>query len=219
MSLRTIVILICIVAGSIAAWMARASEVSVPPVEWTSRNEVIFWHFWGGRDRDVVEDVVRRFNESQHVHYVRAIAMPGNNLQAKLFLSVTGGDPPDLVNQDDPILADWASRGVISPMDSIAPAAAVDRMERFLFKSARELSMVDGRLFAVCNGLDIRALYYNKTLLDQHGLEPPVTIDQLDQIAETLSPASDAHSRTFLRLPARFAQAVGVGVCFWRRVL
>ena len=28
------------------------------------REEVVFWHFWGGADRDVVEDVVRRFNES-----------------------------------------------------------------------------------------------------------------------------------------------------------
>ena len=42
--------------------------------------------------------MVERFNDSQQQFFVRAIAMPGNNLDVKLFLSVTGADPPDLVN-------------------------------------------------------------------------------------------------------------------------
>ena len=74
------------------------------------RREVVFWHFWGGEDRQVVERVVERFNASQANYRVRAIAMPGNNLDLKVFLAVTGGDPPDLINQDDPILGDWAAR-------------------------------------------------------------------------------------------------------------
>ena len=72
------------------------------------REEVVFWHFWGGRDRPVVEEIVRRFNDSQAEYRVRAVAMPGANLDLKFFLSVAGGDPPDLLNQDDPIVADWA---------------------------------------------------------------------------------------------------------------
>ncbi|MCP4813841.1 MAG: hypothetical protein GY888_15145, partial [Planctomycetaceae bacterium] len=44
------------------------------------REEVVFWHFWGGADRQVVETVVERFNASQQQFFVRAIAMPGNNL-------------------------------------------------------------------------------------------------------------------------------------------
>lgn len=46
--------------------------------------------------------------------------MPGNNLQAKIFLSVAGGDSPDLVNQDDPVIPDWAHRGVIHSLEDIA---------------------------------------------------------------------------------------------------
>ncbi len=74
------------------------------------RAEVVFWHFWGGADKAVVDGIVDRFNSSQRSHFVRAVALPGNNLDLKLFLSITGGDPPDLVNQDDPILGDWAAR-------------------------------------------------------------------------------------------------------------
>lgn len=153
------------------------------------REEVVFWHFWGGEDRTIVDGIVDRFNDSQHQYFVRAIAMPGNNLQAKLFLAVAGGDPPDIVNQDDPVLADWAKRGVIQPLKNVAAAAEVDQVKQSLLAPARRLSVVDGALFAVCNGLDIRTLLYNQTAIDAAGLAVPQTIAQLDAIAEHFWPS------------------------------
>ena len=170
---------------------------TVPP----DREEVVFWHFWGGQDRDVVDDVVARFNESQSNYWVRSIAMPGNNLQAKLFLSVAGGDPPDLVNQDDPILSDWAQRGVIQSISQIGGAES-EQVADWMFPSARRLSTCNGELFGVCNGLDIRALYYNHTALRQFDLLPPATLDDLDRIANTISPIStDATLERYAYLP------------------
>ncbi len=168
-----------------------------------SRREVVFWHFWGGADRDVVDDVVDRFNRSQNQYRVRAIAMPGNNLQAKLFLSIAGGDPPDLVNQDDPIVGDWASRGIIRPLDSFASASDVSRIQSHLFPAARKLGLWRGRSYAVCNGLDVRALYYNRSALERFGLPVPQSTDDLDQIARTICPpaAGNENPRIFGYLP------------------
>lgn len=150
--------------------------------------EVVFWHFWGGEDGLVVEDVVARFNASQSKHVVRAVAMPGNNLDLKLFLAIAGGDPPDLVNQDDPIVADWAVRDAILPLDRIAPAEELKQLESFLLPSARRLGQYQGRRFAVCNGLDVRALYFNRTMLQAYGLEAPRSLADLDRIATTIAP-------------------------------
>jgi multiple sugar transport system substrate-binding protein len=167
-----------------------------------ARREVVFWHFWGGDDRRVVEEVVDRFNRSQEKHFVRAVAMPGNNLDVKLFLAVTGGDPPDLINQDDAIVADWAHRGALMPIDELTSPEEAKQLRQWLFPAARRLAEYDGRLYALPNGLDIRALYYNKTMLDQHGLEPPRTLAELDAIAETISPADFKGRReTFGFLP------------------
>ncbi len=151
------------------------------------RREVLFWHFWGGADRRIVEDVVARFNASQDRHFVRALAMPGNNLDLKLFLAVTGGDPPDLINQDDPIVADWASRGALLPLDEIATDREYAQLQSFLVPAAQRLGNYQGRLYALCNGLDIRALYYNRTLLEQYQLSPPRTLAELDALAEQTS--------------------------------
>ncbi len=155
------------------------------------REEVVFWHFWGGEDRAVVEEVVRRFNASQDKHFVRAVAMPGNNLDVKLFLAVTGGDPPDLINQDDPIIADWASRGALTPLDELASPDEIERLNRWLFPAARKLCEYDGRHYGLCNGLDIRALYYNKTLFEENNVPLPQTPEDLSNIAQRLSLVDD----------------------------
>lgn len=42
--------------------------------------------------------------------------------------------------------------------------------------------------YGLCNGLDIHALDYNKTILQQYGLQPPQTISDLDEIANALAP-------------------------------
>jgi len=177
--------LVCLGLGLVASSLLerRGSHDTVPP----GRREVVFWHFWGGADRQVVEQVVDRFNRSQQQHFVRAIAMPGNNLDVKLFLAVTGGDPPDLINQDDPIMADWAERGALLPLDEVATEAELEDLSRWLVPAARRLGTYDGRMYALCNGLDIRALYYNQTLLAEHGLQPPQTLADLDRLASQLT--------------------------------
>lgn len=181
---------VLLAAVSLSPW----SESGTVPRD---RQEVVFWHFWGGADREAVEDVVRRFNERQSSFFVRALSMPGSNLDVKLFLAVTGGDPPDIVNQDDPIIADWSSRGAIVALDRVASQAELETVRKSLFSAAAELGMYEGRLFALCNGLDVRALFYDEDVLRQLGLSPPTTIEDLDRLAETIAtlPHPDDHAR------------------------
>ncbi|TWU26115.1 extracellular solute-binding protein [Bythopirellula polymerisocia] len=177
--------IIVVTIGTLQGSLAIAAE----------RTEVVFWHFWGGRDRPIVEQIVKGFNESQDHYEVRPIAMAGSNLDVKFLLSVAGGDPPDLLNHDDPVVGDWAHHGILTPLDKLAPPDEIQRLNKWLFPAARELGAVNGRLFALCNGLDIRALYCNRTLLDEHGLQLPATLEDLDDIAETISPAADSLGR------------------------
>ncbi len=164
--------------------------------------EVVFWHFWGGRDRAIVEEIVDRFNASQTEHYVRPVAMPGANLDLKFFLSVTGGDPPDLMNQDDPVVADWAIRGALTPLNELAPPQEIAALEAWLFPAARALGSFDGHLYALCNGLDVRALYYDQRVLEELGRDPPGTIEELDELARLIAtPGSDGRRRSYGYVP------------------
>ncbi len=160
------------------------AQQKLPP----GRREVVFWHFWGGKDRRVVEGIVDQFNASQADHFVRAIAMPGNNVDLKFFLGVAGGQPPDVVNQDDPIVADWAARGALLPLDELGSPAEAAALDTWLFPAARAIGSYRNRLYALCNGLDIRALYYDQRVLEEYGLSPPRTLAELNAIAERITP-------------------------------
>ena len=98
-----------------------------------------------------------------------------------------GGDPPDLINQDDPIIADWAARGALTPLDELASPDELAELEAWLFPAASRLVSYDDRMYGLCNGLDIRALYYNKTLLDESGVRPPESTEDLKQLASQLA--------------------------------
>ncbi|MEM7784292.1 MAG: extracellular solute-binding protein [Planctomycetota bacterium] len=201
MNWRGLAVCVMLAALCLITWFALEKKDRPFQASLTSKQEVVFWHFWGGEDRDVVDDVVRRFNESQEQYFVRSIAMPGNNLQAKLFLSVAGGDPPDLVNQDDPVIADWGERGVIKAIDEIIPDEDVQSLESWMFDSARRLTTYQGRFYGICNGLDIRALYFNQTVLDRFGFQPPKTIEELSAISTTISSNCDDETGSFAYLP------------------
>jgi multiple sugar transport system substrate-binding protein len=190
-------LLLLVALTAMAAWPVAA------PLEPANRDaeEVVFWHFWGGADRKVVEQVTERFNAGQTRYRVRPVAMPGNNLDLKVFLAVTGGNPPDLINQDDPILGDWAARDALEPLDKFIAAEELQSLSRWLFPAARRLGTVEGRLYGVCNGLDIRALYYNQSLLTELNEIPPATLEELDALSARLTPPSRLRYDRYTFLP------------------
>jgi len=149
------------------------------------RERVVFWHFWGGKYRGVVQDVVRRFNDSQEEFWVEEIAVPGQNLDMKFFMALAGGDFPDLLNQDDPIIGQWAERGVLTPLDELMPAEEYERLNDWLSPAAQKIGTYDGRLYALCNGLDIRLMFYRQDTLGNAA--PPETIEQFDALARRFS--------------------------------
>lgn len=159
--------------------------------------EVVFWHFWGGRDLPVVEDAIARFNASQSRYRVRGVAMPGANLELKLFLAIAGGQPPDVMNYDEPVVAEWAHRGALTPIDQLAGPDEIARLREWLYPAALRIGSYNDRLYALVNGLDVRALYYNKTALREAGLDliadrGPQTLAELDRLAEAITPAGSS---------------------------
>lgn len=183
-------------------WLLRGEKTGEAGDD--GRTEVVLWHFWGGPDLEVVRDVVSRFNAAQQQYRVREIAMPGNNLRAKLFLSAAGGAPPDLINIDDPVIADWYELGLLHSVDEIIGTAEAAAVSAELLPAARQLSSYRGKLVGICNGLDVRALYYNQTFLQQQGWAVPRSLAELDQLGRRVRELGLAQPQfAFLPTPRR----------------
>lgn len=166
------------VTGWAALIAVGGSAGGLPP----GRERVVFWHFWGGHERAAVQDIVRRFNESQDRYWVVETPVPGQNLDMKFFMALAGGDFPDVLNQDDPVIAQWAHRGVLRPIRELAAGdEEYARLLNWLNPAARRIGAYQGELYGLCNAIDIRALIYRRDVLGPR--DPPRTIAEFDAVA------------------------------------
>ena len=171
-------------AGTLAslAYVSRASSRETP----AGRKPVVFWHFWGGAEQQTVREVVARFNASQQRHWVHEVAVPGQNLDMKLFMATAGGAVPDVVNQDDQVVAQWAARGLVTPLrELVAKPTEYNDLLAWLTPAARRIGTYDDTLIALCNALDIRAMFYRTAAL--RGGPVPTTIPEFDALAKRRS--------------------------------
>jgi len=174
-----IAIAVAVIAIFITTLPAVWQQKQIP----AGREQVVFWHFWGGQERLAVQQIVQRFNASQEKYWVEEIPVPGQNLDMKFYMAIAGGKTPDLLNQDDQIVAQWAERGVLMPIRELAEDDnQYVRLQHWLIPSAKKIGTCNGELYALCNAIDIRALFYRTDAL--RGLPPPESISELDRIAK-----------------------------------
>jgi raffinose/stachyose/melibiose transport system substrate-binding protein len=74
--------------------------------------------------------------------------------------------------------------GQLLPLDTYATKYGWN--ERFA-PWAMDLGKVDGTLFSIPNQVETLVLYYNKTLFEEHGWQPPKTIDELTALSEKIA--------------------------------
>ena len=148
----------------------------------SSPQEISIMAVYTGAEESAFESVLRSFTKSNpgvEIKYTSA----GDELPTILETAVKGGNPPDLAMLPQPgVVADFAARGELQPLDFASDAVAEN-----LGEYAVELGTINGKLYGFLvltnNGSPV---WYNVNLFEQAGVEPPATWDELIQVAETL---------------------------------
>jgi ABC-type sugar transport system permease subunit/ABC-type glycerol-3-phosphate transport system substrate-binding protein len=166
----------------------------------------------GGPIGGTMDDMVRAFEkENMEAHrkdpskpLYRVVsgqtgAVDQNADPTRFLISVAGDMPPDVIFFARYAVAEWAARGAFLPLDEYVkrdleqnhPDAILP--ERF-YKPAWEESLYRGKLYSIPNGIDTRALVYNKDLFRRAGLvdekgnpTPPKTWDELREYSKKLT--------------------------------
>ena len=152
------------------------------------RELVRLWHPWTAEWDGVVHRIADRFNASQSRYEVVPLSVPGSDAAAtKFMLGVSGGAPPDLVASWSPVLPLWARDGIVRPLDpflSPADRAAFGRQ----YGVSRRASGFRGKLYGLCVGLNVQAIYYRPAELRAAGLpdRDPQSLDELARWGDRL---------------------------------
>ena len=107
--------------------------------------------------------------------------------RTKLLTLVAGGTPPDAAYSNWQAQANLAQKNTFIPLDDYVEAAGLTR-EDFII-SMYDASVWDGTLYAIPGGADYIALFWNKDVYADAGLDPeqpPATADQLLEQAEAM---------------------------------
>ncbi|MEK4880398.1 MULTISPECIES: ABC transporter substrate-binding protein [Paenibacillus] len=147
------------------------------------KTELTFWGDWGGEGQKQFETMVDAFNKSQEKIHVKYVLQ--QDMITKFLTSATNGGTPDVLFWDRWRTSLYAPKNVLHPVDEYLTRDGISE-DDFYSESLRELSY-DDKLYGLPLTVDARALFYNKKLLAEAGLQPPTTWDELEAAATKLT--------------------------------
>ena len=137
---------------------------------------------WSGQEQQSFQAVIDRFNEDYpnvNVSYNSA----GDNLPTVLQTAVQGGNPPDIAFIAQPgTIQGFVTDGALQPIE-FARDAVVENFG----ESIADIGTFDDQLYGILFKSANKSLgWYNTTVFEDAGVEPPTTMDELVTAADTI---------------------------------
>ena len=155
---------------------------------------LVVWGLQYGAESKGLEARVKGFETRNPGIKVTVLSMGAGQMNPqKLMTAIVGRVPPDVIHQDRFTIGDWASRDTFGSLDDLI---ARDQnqpdgiRESDYYHACWAEAVYKGRIYAVPSGTDDRALYYNRSLLRDAGLDPdkpPRTWSELRDFAKKLT--------------------------------
>jgi sn-glycerol 3-phosphate transport system substrate-binding protein len=171
-------------------------------------DEATLWFAYGGKNREVLLDLVRRFEQEDPRFRVKA-TYQGDYFEslAKLRTSIAARAAPTLTHVVGEVVPYLADAGVLDPLDDLADLAPT-----LVREVAQEGAYTNGGarpLVALPFNRSTPIAYVNGALFDELGLAPPRTWDELRAAANKATTRASSGETT------RFGFACPIDWWFW----
>lgn len=145
--------------------------------------EVEFWTMQLQPDfTDYFNELIAQYEAENPGVTVRWVDVPWADMQSKILTAVTAGTAPDVVNLNPDFAAQLASRNAWLPLDD-----KVSEADRAVYlPNIWQANTLNGQSFGIPWYLTTNVTLYNQTLLEQAGVEPPATYEELATVAQAV---------------------------------
>lgn len=135
---------------------------------------------------ELLKKQVAEFEAANPGVKVEIVSLPWGQAFEKFLTMVQAGDTPDVVEMPERWLALYANNGLL---EDLAPYMAKWADAATLGERAKQFgSVVDSKQYMLPYGYYIRALFWNKKLFKEAGLDhPPATLDEFVESAKKIS--------------------------------
>ncbi len=136
---------------------------------------VTFWDTSGETEKDAFQAVAEDFEKEHPDVTVEYVNVGFSDAQNRFKNAAGANEAPDVMRTEVAWVADFASLGYLYPLDG---TSAVQDQEDYL-EAAWASTQYNGETYAVPQVTDTLALFYNKALLDEAGVEVPETLQDV----------------------------------------
>lgn len=151
-----------------------------------------FWYSYGGRNREVTENMIKQFNESQSKYRIKG-SFQGDYFQAiaKVRAAIVTKSPPTIFHSIPEVLPNLYESGILENLEPYAKGDNPTDLKDFVPGLTQDgyFDYVGKKvpLFAIPFNRSTPILYYNKDMLEQKGVKVPTTWDELREAAAKLT--------------------------------
>lgn len=150
------------------------------------------WSQMTGVAQESILGIIDNYNAQNtmgnKVEFVYIASTQGSQSDEKLLTAIAGGTPPPLHYADRFTVPQFAQQGFFTNIRDQADAAGVSEADYYPFAWA-ETVYKDG-IYALSFDTDTRALWYNKDIMTEAGVDPekpPTNLDELRAATEALT--------------------------------
>ncbi len=169
-------------AAALATTAVRPAPAGAAPAR-QSPTTVTFWGEWSGEGELQVRTMVDAFNAAQTDVVVEYVVQ--QDMVTKFLTAATSGQVPDIMIWDRWQTAQYAPRGVLHAIDERLESEGIDRTQ-FYEQALLEMTNEE-QLYGLPLTVDARAIFYNAAHLEEAGLQPPTTWEELSAAAQALT--------------------------------
>jgi len=149
-------------------------EIELTFFNWASAEEAT---------RKNIEGLMAQFEAENPGVKFKNVQFGFGDIQNQTLIAITGGNPPDIVQQSSNMPFELAAMGALQPLDEYVSADYLADN----FPGALAAGTMDGKLYALPWIITPHGFWYNKKLMADLGLDPakpPRTIDALNEAAK-----------------------------------
>ena len=167
--------------------------------------EVEFWHSLKGAYGEVLGELIEEYNNTNQKDITVVGVYQGNyqDTQKALMAELAAGGSPDVAQLEASFSATMVAAGALRPMQDFIDDADVGVSQDIvdaIYPGFRSVSSFDGDMYTMPFNMSMPVLYYNATMLQDAGVEPPETWDDFlaactavtsgDQFGFTINPGN-----------------------------
>lgn len=181
--------------------LALATATSVAALAGSAANavEIEYWQYFFDARVKAMDQLIENFQEANPDITVKMTHFPYADYRTKVAAAIPAGEGPDVVQLFYGWLNDYVDAELIQPLPADTfPAAKIDAEFFPMVQAMKE----GDQYWALPTAVRSLALFYNERLMDEAGVEPPTTLDEMLAAAAAMTKRDGAGNITQVGITA-----------------